>query len=72
MRHDGRCDAGIGAESTRRQSGRGVDIAGRFVAVSAGGEAARAAAIGAGADFFLDKPMRLADIVDTIRRLTRA
>jgi uncharacterized protein (TIGR02266 family) len=42
------------------------------VAVSAGGAAARDAAIGAGADFFLDKPMRLADIVDTIRRLARA
>ncbi|HKA88449.1 MAG TPA: TIGR02266 family protein, partial [Haliangiales bacterium] len=39
------------------------------VAVSAGGAAARDAALGAGADFFLDKPMRLADIVDTIRRL---
>jgi uncharacterized protein (TIGR02266 family) len=42
------------------------------VAVSAGGAAARDAAIGAGADIFLDKPMRLADIVDTIRRLARA
>jgi CheY-like chemotaxis protein len=39
------------------------------VAVSAGGAAAREAAMAAGADFFLDKPMRLADIVDTIRRL---
>jgi uncharacterized protein (TIGR02266 family) len=42
------------------------------VAVSAGGAAARDAALAAGADFFLDKPMRLADIVDTIRRLARA
>src|SRR5262249_15771544 len=36
------------------------------VAVSAGGAAARDAALGAGADFFLDKPMRLAHIVDTL------
>jgi len=41
------------------------------VAVSAGGPAARDAALGAGADIFLDKPMRLAEIVDTIRRLAR-
>src|SRR5262249_51109445 len=40
------------------------------VAVSAGGATARQAALAAGADFFLDKPMRLADIVDTMRRLT--
>jgi len=39
------------------------------VAVSAGGAQARAAALSAGADFFLDKPMRLADILDSIRRL---
>jgi uncharacterized protein (TIGR02266 family) len=41
-----------------------------IVAVSGGGATARAAAMGAGADFFLDKPMRLADIVATMRRLT--
>lgn len=40
------------------------------VAVSGGGEPARSAAMAAGADFFLDKPMRLADIVATMRRLT--
>jgi uncharacterized protein (TIGR02266 family) len=40
------------------------------VAVSGGGHAARASAMGAGADFFLEKPMRLADIVATMRRLT--
>jgi uncharacterized protein (TIGR02266 family) len=44
---------------------RGLPI----VAVSGGGAPARAAALGAGADFFLDKPMRLADIVATMRRL---
>jgi uncharacterized protein (TIGR02266 family) len=40
-----------------------------IVAVSGGGQPARAAAMAAGADFFLDKPMRLADIVATMRRL---
>jgi uncharacterized protein (TIGR02266 family) len=39
------------------------------IAVSAGGPEARANALAAGADFFLDKPMRLADIVATMRRL---
>ncbi len=41
-----------------------------IVAMSAGGSPARASAIAAGADFFLDKPMRLVDIVETIRKLT--
>jgi uncharacterized protein (TIGR02266 family) len=41
-----------------------------IVAVSGGGSHARNVAINAGADFFLDKPMRLADIVATMRRLT--
>jgi uncharacterized protein (TIGR02266 family) len=41
-----------------------------IVAVSGGGAAARAAAMVAGADFFLEKPMRLVDIVGTMRRLT--
>lgn len=45
---------------------KGVPI----IAVSAGGASARDAALAAGADFFLDKPMRLADIVATMRRLT--
>jgi CheY-like chemotaxis protein len=40
-----------------------------IIAVSAGGAPARASAIAAGADFFLDKPMRLADVVATMRRL---
>jgi uncharacterized protein (TIGR02266 family) len=40
-----------------------------IVAVSGGGLPARTAALNAGADFFLDKPMRLADIVGTMRRL---
>jgi uncharacterized protein (TIGR02266 family) len=40
-----------------------------IVAMSAGGPAARAAALAAGADFFLEKPMRLADIVNTMRKL---
>lgn len=41
-----------------------------IVAVSAGGPSAREAALDAGADFFLEKPMRLADILATMRRLT--
>jgi len=41
-----------------------------IVAVSAGGKSAREEALKAGADFFLDKPMRLVDIVSTMRKLT--
>jgi uncharacterized protein (TIGR02266 family) len=41
-----------------------------IVAVSGGGAPARASAMAAGADFFLEKPMRLAEIVATMRRLT--
>jgi uncharacterized protein (TIGR02266 family) len=40
-----------------------------IIAVSAGGEAARAAAIAAGADIFLDKPMRLRRVIETMQRL---
>jgi uncharacterized protein (TIGR02266 family) len=40
-----------------------------IIAVSAGGEAARAAAIAAGANIFLDKPMRLRRVIETIQRL---
>src|SRR5262245_61269542 len=40
------------------------------VAVSGGGLPARQTALTAGADFFLEKPMRLADIVATMRTLT--
>lgn len=39
------------------------------IAVSAGGGEARAAVLAAGADFFIDKPMRLAEILATMRRL---
>jgi uncharacterized protein (TIGR02266 family) len=41
------------------------------IAVSAGGAAAREIAMQAGADFFLDKPMRLRQIIDTMRKLIR-
>jgi uncharacterized protein (TIGR02266 family) len=41
-----------------------------IVAVSAGGATARGAALEAGADFFLDKPMRLIDVMKTLRQLT--
>lgn len=39
------------------------------VAVSAGGQSARNAAMTSGADVFLDKPMRLREIIDSIRKL---
>jgi CheY-like chemotaxis protein len=40
-----------------------------IVAVSAGGDAARKSAIAAGANIFLDKPMRLRQVIETIQRL---
>lgn len=40
-----------------------------IIAVSGGGSAARNAAIEAGADLFLDKPMRLKQVIETIQRL---
>lgn len=40
-----------------------------IIAVSAGGENARRAAVSAGADIFLDKPMRLRQVMDTMRAL---
>ena len=43
-----------------------------IIAVSAGGEAARHAALEAGANIFIDKPMRLRQVIDTIQRLLHA
>ena len=40
-----------------------------IIAFSAGGEAARDAALTAGADIFLDKPMRLRQVLETLQRL---
>jgi uncharacterized protein (TIGR02266 family) len=40
-----------------------------IIAVSAGGEQAREAALEAGANIFLDKPMRLRRVVETMQRL---
>ncbi len=40
-----------------------------IIAVSAGGDAARRSALEAGANIFLDKPMRLRQVLDTIQRL---
>jgi uncharacterized protein (TIGR02266 family) len=40
-----------------------------IIAVSAGGDAARRVALEAGANIFLDKPMRLRQVIDTITRL---
>jgi len=41
------------------------------IAVSAGGESARTAALTAGANMFLDKPMRLRQVVETMRSLMK-
>ncbi len=40
-----------------------------IIAVSAGGEPAREAALEAGANIFLDKPMRLRRVIETMQRL---
>jgi uncharacterized protein (TIGR02266 family) len=40
-----------------------------IIAVSAGGDAARKAALEAGANIFLDKPMRLRQVIETIQKL---
>jgi uncharacterized protein (TIGR02266 family) len=40
-----------------------------IIAVSAGGDAARRVALDAGANIFLDKPMRLRQVIETINRL---
>jgi CheY-like chemotaxis protein len=40
-----------------------------IIAVSAGGEPARDAALEAGANIFLDKPMRLRRVIETMQRL---
>src|SRR5262245_16547846 len=43
-----------------------------IIAVSAGGAAARDAALRAGADLFLDKPMRLRQVIESMQRLIAA
>jgi uncharacterized protein (TIGR02266 family) len=40
-----------------------------IIAVSAGGDAARKSALAAGANIFLDKPMRLRQVIETIQKL---
>jgi len=40
-----------------------------IIAVSAGGDSARRSALEAGANIFIDKPMRLRQVIDTIARL---
>lgn len=42
-----------------------------IIAVSAGGDSARRQAMQAGADMFLDKPMRLRQVIETMRRLMK-
>ena len=43
-----------------------------IIAVSAGGDSARRSALEAGANIFLDKPMRLRQVIDTIQKLITA
>jgi uncharacterized protein (TIGR02266 family) len=43
-----------------------------IIAVSAGGDSARRSALDAGANIFLDKPMRLRQVIDTMQRLLAA
>jgi uncharacterized protein (TIGR02266 family) len=40
-----------------------------IIAVSAGGDSARKSALGAGANIFIDKPMRLRQVIETIQKL---
>jgi uncharacterized protein (TIGR02266 family) len=42
-----------------------------IIAVSAGGDSAGAAALAAGATIFLDKPMRLRQVIETMRNLVK-
>jgi uncharacterized protein (TIGR02266 family) len=43
-----------------------------IIAVSAGGDSARKSALEAGANIFLDKPMRLRQVIETIQKLITA
>jgi uncharacterized protein (TIGR02266 family) len=43
-----------------------------IIAVSAGGDSARKSALTAGANIFLDKPMRLRQVIETIQKLLTA
>lgn len=43
-----------------------------IIAVSAGGDSARKSALDAGANLFLDKPMRLRQVIETIQKLLTA
>ena len=42
-----------------------------IIAVSGGGDAARSSALAAGANIFLDKPMRLRQVIETMRALVK-
>jgi len=53
--------------ATARQELGLIDLP--IIAVSAGGDSARRSALDAGANIFLDKPMRLRQVIDTIQRL---
>jgi len=55
-------------QTARGELGLGVPI----IAVSAGGDAARKSALEAGANIFIDKPMRLRQVIETIQRLMQS
>lgn len=59
-----------GAEVIRRLRGEPRHATLPVIAVSAGGEPARAAALAAGASTFMEKPIRLRQMFETVRRLT--
>jgi uncharacterized protein (TIGR02266 family) len=42
-----------------------------IIAISAGGDPARKSALAAGADLFLSKPMRLRDVIESMRQLVK-
>jgi CheY-like chemotaxis protein len=58
-----------GAQLIARMRGEGRYLGMPVVAISMGGEDARAASISAGADLFLDKPIVLRDLFSTLDRL---
>jgi len=57
--------ASVIAHVRKQEHLKGIPI----IAVSGGGAPARQSAMDAGADFFLDKPMRLRHVIETMRQL---
>ncbi len=62
----------IQGQAVIHQARRELGLVGMpIIAVSGGGEGARAVALEAGATVFLDKPMRLRSMIESIRELTK-